>query len=496
MIEADKPIRQGPAKGASPAFPQRGQSEAEEVDHLPPLDGGEEEPEPVAPDLDDDEIQNEAGDPFDDQAAKEEDAVQFLEIGGAESGWLDDSIAESLDDEGDDLLLQDAVDPLSDNDEPGVGDEDYGLGESEESGVLDAGEEGPGEDDEELREDELPRRDADEGGAPEDSDFIDEGFGIESGVLGVPWSAETWERAGAPLDVAPMRSVACVPRGVLAGGAGLWRVDLEGSKERIAAEGVQDCDLLHVLSDGPRVAVTTEGARVFVSRDGGGTFTSSDGWRALSRPDEAAVGIDVVLGGDELWGRTAQGALLWSGDFGIHWEKVDGGGFVAAVCMDDARKLVALVRTLSGAEVVRGRRGHFVHTSLPAGLVQPERLDRALLAARGAEVALAIDRSPVCISPDGLSWAHVPGTESATALGWQHDEGMLMVGLHDPVQERAWLARVSSRGDAHIVAEVFGARPDAEGGILSLACDDARGVVWIAGGFGLAAFQPKAKTGF
>jgi hypothetical protein len=98
------------------------------------------------------------------------------------------------------------------------------------------------------------------------------------------------------------------------------------------------------------------------------------------------------------------------------------------------------------------------------------------------------------MSLDGISWGRVPGTETATAIGWQKDEIVLAVGLHDPIEERAWLARVSARGEVRVVAEVFGARPDAEGGILSLACDDARGVVWIAGGFGVAAFQPKAKT--
>jgi hypothetical protein len=281
---------------------------------------------------------------------------------------------------------------------------------------------------------------------------------------------------------------------VLAGGTGVWRIDLEGGKERLLAVGVHDREVLRVLAEGSRVVVTTEGAGLFVSRDGGASFSGADGWRALVRPDEAAVGIEVALAADELWGTTAQGSLLWSRDFGGHWEKVDGGGFVAAVCVDDARKLVALVRTLGGAEVTRGRRGQLTHASLPSDLVPPELPGRVLLAARGPEVAIAIEGSPVCVSLDGVSWVRVPGTETATALGWQKDEVVLVVGLHDAVQERAWLARISARGDVQVVAEVYGARPDGEGGVLSLACDDARGVVWIAGGFGVAAFQPKAKT--
>jgi hypothetical protein len=252
--------------------------------------------------------------------------------------------------------------------------------------------------------------------------------------------------------------------------------------------------VLRVLADGLRVVVATEGAGLFVSRDGGASFVAADGWRGLVRPNDAAAGIEVALGGDELWGATPQGSLLWSGDLGVHWEKVDGGGFVAAICVDDSRELVALVRTLGGAGIARGPRGQLAHASLPPDLVPPSLPGRALIAARGPEVAVAVEGSPVCVSWDGISWARVPGTDAATALDWQKDEVVLVVGLHDPAQERAWLARVSPRGDAQVVAEVFGARPDGEGGILSLACDAARGVVWIAGGFGVGAFQPKAKT--
>jgi len=495
MIEADEHLRERRTRhGSSVAQPDRAPNDGEDLDDLPPLDGGEDEPESPAPDLDDEDIKDDAGDPFDDRAAKEEDPVQFLEIGGAENGWLDDAAADGVDVGAEELLLDEAVDLLTDNDEPGVGDEDYGLGVSDESSVIDGGEEGPGEDDEELREEDLPRLDADEGGAPEDEDFIDEGFGAESDALGVLWAKETWERAGAPLEVAPMRAVACVPRGVLAGGAGLWRIDLEGGREKVSLASGHDREVLRVLTFGSRVVLTTEGAGLFVSHDGGASFVAADGWRALARPEEAAVGLEVALAGDDLWGRTAQGSLLWSGDLGARWEEVDGGGFVAAVCVDDARELVALVRTLGGAEIARGRRGQLAHAAIPPDLVPPELPGRVLLAARGREIAVAIEGSPLCMSLDGISWGRVPGTETATAIGWQKDEIVLAVGLHDPIEKRAWLARVSARGEVRVVAEVFGARPDAEGGILSLACDDARGVVWIAGGFGVAAFQPKAKT--
>jgi len=466
--------------------------EDEELGELPPMDGEDDDTEAPAPDLEDSEVDPESDDPFDDKTG-EDDAVEGPEVTGSEGGWLDDAEeAEGLDVGADDLLTE-QTQLLEGNEEPGVGDEDYGLGDDERTTDTDAGEEGPADADEELREQDLPRLDADEGGSPDDEDFIDEGFGAEEGAPGVPWGSPRWEPAGAPLAIGAMRAVACVSRGALVGGASLCLLDLEGGCEKLAATGLDGGDVTRVWARGSALVVTNEDGEPFASRDSGASFAPMSSWRALVRPDEAAAGIEVALGEGELWARTAQGGLLWSGDLGATWKTVDAGGFVAQIAVDEAGALVALVQALRGAEIARGKRGSIAHTTLPEGLVPAALTGRVQIAARGSEVALVVEGRAVQLSLDaGATWTRAPGTETATALGWPKEEGSLLVGLYDDREERTWLARVSSRGEARVVAEVTGANPEIEGGILAMACDDARGVVWVVGGFGVVALQPRA----
>jgi hypothetical protein len=475
--------------------PARKQLVDEDVPELPPLDGDNDEVEDPAPDLEDAELPEDTDDPFDDRAGDpaQGDGSAELEPTEKEGGWLEDADdAEGLD-IGDAELLTEQKDLLCDNDESSVED-DEDFADDDGSTDIDGGEEGPGDDDEELREEDLPRLDADEGGAPDDEDFIDEDFGEDEAALGVPWHSERWERVGAPLPVGPVRAIACVARGVLAGGAGLCHLDLEGGIERLPAKGLDGGDVTGVWASASAIVVTTEDGGLFVSRDQGGSFVRSGAWRELVRPDEAAAGIEVVLGAGELWVRTALGTLLWSDDLGATFDTADLGGFVGAVGVDDAGNVAAVVRTLRGGELARGRRASLVHTALSEGLFSTGFAGRIRLAARGLDVALAPEAQAVNVSLDGgVSWTRAPGTDTATALAWSKGEGHLVVGLHDEQQERTFVACVSSRGESRLVAEITGAPPDAEGGILTLACDEAHGVVWVGGGFGVAAFQPTRK---
>src|SRR4051794_431792 len=97
---------------------------------LPPLDGESEEPTEVpAEDLDD---ADEGGENLLDDATGEADPVDDLdearEAEGAEGGWLDDAAdAEELDVGPHELDDQERTGLLEDADEPGVGDEDFGL---------------------------------------------------------------------------------------------------------------------------------------------------------------------------------------------------------------------------------------------------------------------------------------------------------------------------------------------------------------------------------
>jgi hypothetical protein len=487
-------VRYGPGVDLA----ERKQPRDEELEELPPLDGGaDEDAEGPAPDLDDEDLPEDAADPFDDKAGDptQGDGSAELDLTGSEGGWLADAEeAEGLD-IGDDELLSEQTDLLHDNEEPGTGDEDYGIGDDEGTADKDAGEEGPGDEDEELREEDLPRLDADEGGSPDDEDFVEEGFGEDEAALGVPWGSERYDRVGAPLDLGPVRAVACVPGGVVVAGLGLCRVDLEGGVDKLAATGLDRGDVTRVWALGTKVVVTTDEGGLFVSADHGATFAPAAAWRSLVRPDEAAAGIEVVVGGGELWARTAQGTLLFSADLGASFEIVDLGGFVAAVAVDVEGHLVALVRTMRGCELARGLRGALVHTALTGALLPAELAGKVLLAARGLDVALAPEGAPVSLSLDGgVSWARAQGTTSTTALAWSKSDGCLLVGLFDERNERAYLAHLSPRGDPHLVAEMAAAPPEVEGGIQALALDEARGIVWVAGGFGVAALATKGQA--
>jgi len=479
---------------------QRKPPRDEELEELPPLDGGtDDDAEAPAPDLDEEELPADSGDPFDDRTGDptQGDGSAELDLSGKEAGWLEGSDEAQGLDIGDDDLVSEEANLLHDNEEPGTGDEDYGIGGDEEKSDADGGEEGPGDADEELREEDLPRLDADEGGSPDDEDFVEEGFGEDEAALGVPWAAERWDRVGAPLEAGPVRAVACVTGGALVGGLGLFRVDLEGGVDKLSAKGLDRGDVSRVSALGSAVVVTNEEGEPWVSEDRGASFRPVVAWRALVRPDEAAAGIEVVIAhaNGEVWGRTAQGTLLFSADLGASFEVVDLGGFVAAVAVDAAGQLAALVRTLRGSELARGPRKALVHTSLTGALLPDELAGKVQIALRGADVALAPEGRTLSLSLDGgVTWSRVQGTSSATALAWSKEEGCLLVGLFDERNERAYLAHVSPRGEPRLVAEMTAAPPDVEGGIQALAFDEARGVVWIAGGFGVTALAPKREA--
>ena len=460
----------------------------DDLDDLPAMDGGDDEVEVPAEELDEEDVKEDEN-PFDDAAAGGS-AADDLEIAGEESGWLVDAAdADGLDVGTADTIGEETEDLLSDNEEPGVGDEDYDLSDGAAS-VMDGGEEGPDADDDDLREEDLPRLDADEDGAPEDEDFFEAGF---SSALAdtLDWAAPAWERAGAPVHLGPMRSLAIATRGVLAAGSGITLVDLEGGREVLACEGLAGGDVTRVLADGVVIVAATERGGAFVSRDGGATFVEVNGWRELAQVEDAALGIDLSLGSSGLWGRTAQGLLLWSGDFGAHWHKAGVDGFVAAIATDELGQLVALVGALGAVEIVRGVRKELSRTTLPAGTIHVHAGARTLISACGPSVTIAVEGVSVQRAVDGVTWLPLDKTESATAIGFLDGDGAVVAAIHSESQERTWLARVGSDGSAKLVAELDGAHGEC---VSALAWDAAKGVVWVSGGFGVAAFQPRVAS--
>ena len=393
----------------------------DEVDPLPPPDGdaGDEsdrEPQPDAADLDD--AATSAG--LDD-ATGEDDPVEpdDLETDESETGWLDeppDAPALDLGDTG--LTDFVAADPIEDLDEPGVGDDDFGLGGGPERVDLDAGEEGPTDADEELRDADLPDLDADDEGDTPDAALLDAGFGGDD-RLGVPWAYAPWERVGAPLPLASAQAVACAGPGAIvagrteSGAAELLRVDLEGTSSVLGAQGlpVARVRAMRVAPGGALVA-ELEAGEALVSLDGGASFS----------PDESP------------------------------------------------------------------RRAGQAHDDPPGARIPLLRADLGLAtawAARGGGVLRATHER---------EWTPHPWGGAVTALALLGRAGALLAATYVEGDDTTALVHLDAAGTATVVARLGATRGDADsdGRVHALAFDDAHGVVWVAGGFGLVAFAVPA----
>lgn len=162
---------------------------------LPDLDGESDEPtETPHADLDAQLLSDEEdGDAFDDATAG--DAVDHgipIGEGAAERGLLADSDdAAALDVGGFDLSIGDEAEDLRDDAAEGRG-EDPDLDAGEESETADAGEEGPSDEDEELREEDLPALDADEDGDVADDELFERSMLAESDEL--RWDDRAWTK--------------------------------------------------------------------------------------------------------------------------------------------------------------------------------------------------------------------------------------------------------------------------------------------------------------
>jgi hypothetical protein len=366
--------------------------------------------------------------------------------------------------------------------------EDYDLDEDESVPILDGGEEGPEAVFESLTEGGLPPLDADEEGAPDDVEaFFDEDLGHGAHDA---WSSP-WERFGAPLSLPLVRAlVTFVPSGVLAAGRELVRVDLEGGLERLPSRGLRGGEVTRVVVTVDVVFVTTERGGLFASRDRGANFSEVTGWHAYVRPEEAAAGLDVVASKRGVWGRTAQGALLFSAD-GARWEKADVDGFARALGVDDDGNAVVLVRSLGASEVMRRKGDAWRRTELPsdllAGMTGP-----ATVVARGNAAAIAVEGEGVFRSVDARGWARVAGTEKVTAMAMLDSAGALILGLDGGEGDaQSSLVRIGADDKLQVVA-AWDERTAGEG-VRAIAVDEAHQVVWVGGGFGVAAFQPRIR---
>jgi hypothetical protein len=388
---------------------------------------------------------------------------------------------------GGNTAFEEAEHLLADADEPGVGDEDFGLGGPDDAHGLDAGEEGPEAADEDLREEDLPRLDADEDGEVGDEELIDPGFAERQEQPPMLWAEKRWELVGAPLTVGPTRAVVCAGKAVVAASEGLVRADLEGATEALAARGLEG-EVRKLAIDSPIMAVATQGGALYVSRDAGASFEEPAGWRARVPDGSNAVAAEVLVDRNRVWVRTGTGALMLGRDAGASWEGPVADG-VAALALDGTGGLVAVARRAGRGQLVRvDETGAATHTAIPFD-------PRPLVAARGVHVACVARGGRVAQSVGDGEWRTVEGLGAVTALVFLDEAGTLVAAVYNEAEDATTLVLIAPGGAVggawRAVADIGCGRGDAEGDarVTALARDDAHGVLWVAGGFGLLAFE-------
>ena len=439
-----------------------------------------------------------------DDATGEGDPPDLSELEGdeADGGWVDEAadspdldlgeaaLTDLLDLREEDASLEDADDPLS-------ADEEFGVGEST-GATFESAEDGPIDPDEQLRDEDLPAMDADDEGAedarPDEAGLLDDRF-VGDEPLGLPWAAEPWARVGPPEGLAwvglsgGVTAIACASRGALMAGRSesgaheLMQVDLEGTRHVLAAEGLGGGRVGALAVEGDSIAVVLEGGRLLLSRDRGARFD------AVAVTDGVAA-VDVALAFGVVWVRTRTGNLL-AARRGKAVGRCPVPGVVVAMASEGPRGVRGLAVDEGGltATLLRGT----ADGGISCEAVQtPYGRPGSVLAARGEHIAYVSSspRSAIVRRDAGGGWRRFVWDGPITALAFVDDEGTLLAATYSEADDTTGLVRLDAAGRAAVVSRVGAARDDADadGRAVAIACDDPRGVVWAAGGFGVAAF--------
>ena len=307
---------------------------------------------------------------------------------------------------------------------------DFGLVEGQEHGDLDGGDEGPLAADEELREQDLPDLDAGRRGRARGGGDAADGRRVRRGRAGgaAVGGGAVGARRGRRSPSRRPRRLACAGRGALVAGR---------------AEG-GEAELVRVDLEGACQAMPAEGldvARVRALQVEGSTVAATSARAPPSRSSRSTE---------------ARASKLAPG---------------AAVVTADA----ALVQLLAESD---------------AQDEAPEARKPAVVAQRGGHVAYAARHGGVaCRTADG-GWKASRWDGVVTALAFVDDAGTLVAAAYSEADDTTALVRLDANGHASVVARVGASRsdPESDGRVLAMAHDTAREVVWVAGGFGIAAF--------
>ncbi|MCL2448465.1 MAG: hypothetical protein FWD17_05915 [Polyangiaceae bacterium] len=470
----------------------------DELDDLPPLDGATED---LEAELDDDEpLTGDGGSDDLDDSTLEDEPVDASELEVDEHGpsWLDDGSDSDGPDLGETgpLELRDEDPYDADDDGPSAAGEDFGFDDTERV-VLDGGDEGPLDPDDELREEDLPSLDADDEGEGDDAAFWEGRLSAEE-PAGFAWAQKPWLRVGAPLSLVEARALACVSRGALvcarteSSAREVVRVDLEGGTEPVPVALSGEQPVRRISADGGRVALVLDSGQLWIRSAEEGRF------------ERVAAGVsvaDAIVVGAEVWVRTSSGALLASPDggqtlarcpvpgnaaaFALDCDAADEGGVIVLVT-DDARQPLALVRGVPGGAVVR-------QPLDSAGAVGSQ----GLFAARGGSLAyLSRNERIIRRTSSGKAWESFEWEGKVTALSFIDSAGTLLAAVYSEADDATALVRIDAAARPAIVARVgaLAESPQADGRVAAIVPDESRGVVWVAGGFGVAVFAVAAES--
>ena len=156
--------------------------------------------------------------------------------------------------------------------------------------------------------------------------------------------------------------------------------------------------------------------------------------------------------------------------------------------------------TFVGADVQASRPADAARPS-PASLADASGVPSGPLAVRGGLIACGARKGGVVVRGGNREpWSTVAWEGKVTALAFVDDAGTVAAATYSPADDTTALIRVAPSGEALLVGRIGPARQsgDCDGRVVAMAYDDARGVLWVAGGFGVAAFaeQRGAVTAF
>lgn len=211
----------------------------------------------------------------------------------------------------------------------------------------------------------------------------------------------------------------------------------------------------------------------------------------------ASAGRGAVVTGHGERGASSRSPELWRVDLEGATQALPARGLDVASVRELEGRGRAVIATLESGLAMSSTDGGVTFVAQPVldasprALVAPrEARVPTLAAARAGHEAWAAGDGGVVRKGLGGDWTVHTWGGRVTALVFLDDAGRLLAATYSDADDTTALVDLDVGGAASVVARIGATRadPDSDGQVLSMAHDEARGVVWLAGGFGVAAF--------